>query len=139
MTHQYSGRILFTEIEKDVPNKGLELSTTLGCQQKAHRSSSSVVPVAACIYHTPAETCSSTDRRVRQKNNYSISRKPRQYSAAKLSHTHNVASCSAGGRQVCLALERAGCSTRPALLILCCLFSVAAGLHTHLTFIKLEK
>ena len=41
--------VIFTEIEKDLPKKGLELSTTLGCPRKSHCSSSVIVPVAACI------------------------------------------------------------------------------------------
>ena len=46
-----------------------------------------------------------------------INRKPQRYSADKLPHARDAASCFAGGRQACIELQPAGCSTRPALLI----------------------
>ena len=65
--------------------------------------------------------------------------KQEEYSAGKLTHKHDVASCSAGGRQVCIALEPAGCSTRPALLMrwLCCQWCLE--LRTRYNKKKLEK
>ena len=98
---------------------------------KSHCSSrSSVVSVAACMYATTAETPnSSTDRRVRYKRNYGTNRKPQQYSAGSVPHTYDVASSSAGGRLVYVALWPAGFRTRPALLM-CCLLSVVSGLRT---------
>ena len=59
--------ITSTKTEKDAPKKGLDVSTTLGCPRKSHciSNNSDAVPVAACMYHTIAETPSFTDRRVR--------------------------------------------------------------------------
>ena len=52
------------------------------------RISSSVVPVAACMYHTTADTPGSTDRSVRLKTNYQVrvGSQSNTYSADKLPH-----------------------------------------------------
>ena len=55
------------------------------------------------------------------------SRNPQLYSAGKLPHARDVASCSSGGRQACRAFLPAGCSAHPALLV-CCWWSMVSGL-----------